>query len=62
MKQLRRNEWVTVGQAAARLATNVMRIYQWVHRYPVPKRGDQYLFLRLEEIEYGMRHPGEAAD
>lgn len=57
MKELRRNEWVSVNQAAQRLATNPMRIYQWVHRYAVPKRGNGYLFLALERIEFGMRHP-----
>lgn len=54
---LRRNEYVTISQAATRLATNEARVRQWIHRHGVTKKGRTYLFRQLEQIEYVIRHP-----
>lgn len=55
-RELRRNEWVTIAQAATRLATNHWRIRKWIEREKVPRKGNTYLFRVIEEIDDRIRH------
>lgn len=57
MKQLRRNEWVSISEAATRLATNEACIRQWIHRNKtdVARKGTLVLFAHIEEIEARIR-------
>jgi len=57
MKELRRNEWVTISEAAARLAVDQTRVRQWIHRNKtIARKGRLVLFLHIEETEARMRH------
>jgi len=60
MKALRRNEWVTIGQAAQRLNVTTTLIRKWAHRYKLtPNPRGEYWFYNLSEIEHKTRHsPG----
>jgi hypothetical protein len=56
VKELRRNEWVTIGLAARRLNTNTAVIRQWLHRNKaIARKGRLVLFLHVEETEAKMR-------
>jgi ribosomal protein S9 len=60
VKELRRNEWVTIATAATRLAVAETLIRKWAQRYKVAinPRGE-YLFHDLSEAEHKTRHsPG----
>lgn len=56
-QELRRNEWVTIGQAAQRLGVEETRVRQWIHRNKtaVARKGRLVLYLHVEEIEARMR-------
>lgn len=56
VKELRRNEWVTIGLAARRLNTSQAVIRQWLHRNKtIARKGRLVLFLHVEETEARMR-------
>lgn len=60
MKEHRRNEWVTIAEAATRLAVTETLIRKWIQRYHIPAnpRGE-YWFHDLSEAEHRTRHsPG----
>ncbi len=54
-RELRRNEWVTIAEAAARMATSEHRIRRWTERKPINERFGKFLFRDLEEIEFAIR-------
>jgi hypothetical protein len=60
VKQHRRNEWVTIAQAATRLNVTETLIRKWAERYNITVNPlGQYWFLTLSEIEHKTRHsPG----
>jgi hypothetical protein len=60
MKELRRNEWVTIATAATRLAVTQTLIRRWIHRYQLaPNPRGEYWFHNLVDIEHSTRHsPG----
>lgn len=54
-RELRRNEWVTIAEAAVRMATNEHRVRRWTERKPVNERNGKFLYRDLEQIEFGIR-------
>jgi transposase-like protein len=59
MKALRRNEWITIAEAAQRLNVDQTRIRQWIHRNKddIARKGPLLLYRDIEQIEARIRHP-----